>query len=157
MLGVTRRLLPNDSEGLPKAYVELGGSASAILDSSTLAAIVGAIFDYEDEKYRRTKRGIGRAYTRKAMAELTHAARFANWQQKWDPNGVMSSRDGWANSKKKMEVVSHRDGATLVFPFPKSGWYPSFADLFRVFRVWPSSEEAEAIVRGFVGSLGMAL
>ncbi len=153
MLGVTRRLLPNDPEGLRKAYVELGGASSVVLDAPTLAAIVNGIFDYEDEKYKRTKKGVGRDYTRKALAELTHASSFSKWQARYDPAGVMSSRDGWANSEKKMAISAHKDGAWLAFPFAKSGWYPSFADLFRIFRVWPSSEEAEAIVRGFVGSL----
>jgi hypothetical protein len=144
-----RRLLPNDPEGIPKAYVNIGGASTYVLDETGLSRIVNDIYDYEDEKYKRTRKGKGRSYTAEALAELTRAVSFEKWQRQKDPNRVMQARDSWTNSMNKMRVEPDAAGAKLVFPSTKSGWYPSFADLFRIFRVWPSPEGVEGIVRGY--------
>lgn len=146
----------NDDEGIEKAAVELNGFEGFWLTDQFLRAIIDAIYDYEDEKYLRSGRGRGQAYTERKLLELLYATDYHKWAKHADPNGVMRRRTSWQNSLRKLDVEHRDDGPIVIVKQRQKYIYPSFADMFRMFKEHArcfGPEQTEAVIRGYARPL----
>lgn len=142
---IERRRMPNDSEGLHKAFVDLEGESESRFSLDDLRSLLATIYDYEDEKYRETGKGRGREYTREALLDLVHCHRWNDWLNRWDPQGFMCSRRTFTVSQQKLRIAVKDDSVFMKSRRQQSGLFPSFADIYRLIQAFSHIYGSEVV------------